>query len=165
MSSIVMAYIVMAFTVMAYRKKVRTRKKRCAINEQYAPMVLATRVRRWAVIALFGAMMVVVVAKISADFRMSQETPHLFGAEHNVERVQWVRKHLLHDGFADPPVNFLKPGMVPGGFEKSTECEVGYQGPHCETKSCEQNCNHHGDCIDGVCSCYDDFRGTRSCRR
>ncbi|XP_063795765.1 tenascin-N-like isoform X2 [Pseudophryne corroboree] len=45
----------------------------------------------------------------------------------------------------------------------SCECDDGWEGPDCATKSCPGNCGGNGVCIDGVCQCAEGFTG-EDCR-
>ncbi|XP_073449521.1 tenascin-N [Aquarana catesbeiana] len=39
------------------------------------------------------------------------------------------------------------------------QCDEGWEGPDCSTRSCPGNCGENGVCIDGVCQCAEGFTG------
>ncbi|KAM5147930.1 tenascin-N isoform 1-T2 [Mantella aurantiaca] len=39
------------------------------------------------------------------------------------------------------------------------QCDEGWEGPDCSTRSCPGNCGGNGVCIDGVCQCAEGFSG------
>ncbi|CAH2311253.1 tenascin-N [Pelobates cultripes] len=40
------------------------------------------------------------------------------------------------------------------------QCDDGWEGPDCSTKSCPDNCGGNGKCVDGVCQCSEGYTGT-----